>query len=62
MVTKAKKKPTKRKAKDIFRQTGKSKGEADVMRKAKAPGKRISKSGKVYTERRKNRSDKKNHI
>jgi len=29
----------------------------DKMRKAKPPGRRKSKSGRVYTERRKNRSD-----
>jgi hypothetical protein len=31
---------------------------ADAKRTAKKPGKRMSKSGKVYTERRVNRSDK----
>lgn len=31
---------------------------ADRKRKALAPGKRLSKSGKLYTERRSNRSDK----
>ncbi|MHA1678353.1 MAG: hypothetical protein ACTSW3_06190 [Promethearchaeota archaeon] len=30
----------------------------DKMRKALAPGKRISKNGKIYYENRKNRSDK----
>ena len=30
----------------------------DAMKKAKLPGKRISKTGKVYYERRINRSDK----
>ena len=34
----------------------------DVMRKALKPGKRISKSGKIYYESRKNRSDLKENI
>ncbi len=40
-----------------YRQTGTSSRKADSQRKAKRPGKRKSRSGKVYTERRKNRSD-----
>jgi len=32
---------------------------ADRQRKAKAPGRRISKTGRKYTEHRQNRSDKK---
>lgn len=40
------------------RQTDTSNQAADVKRKAKAPGKRKSKSGATYYERRKNRSDK----
>lgn len=39
------------------RQTGSTHRKADKKRKAKAPGKRISKSGNVYNERRRNRSD-----
>ncbi len=39
------------------RQTGKSDMSRDRKRKALAPGPRISKSGKKYTEYRKNRSD-----
>lgn len=40
------------------RQTGKRKSlSMDRARKAKPPGKRISKSGKTYYERRRNRSD-----
>jgi len=39
-------------------QTGKSVTAIDKKRKAKKPGKRVSKSGKRYTERRANRSDK----
>lgn len=38
-------------------QTGKSNAVADRSIKARPPGKRKSKSGRVYTERRKNRSD-----
>jgi len=40
------------------RQTGSSVKKRDKARKAKPPGKRISKSKQVYYERRKNRSDK----
>lgn len=40
------------------RQTGTSNRKADIDRKAKPPGKRKSRSGRIYTERRKNRSDK----
>jgi len=39
-------------------QTGSSKESKDRKRKALPPGKRRSKSGKVYYENRKNRSDK----
>ena len=39
-------------------QVGKTTLIADVRRKALAPGKRISKTGNVYYETRKNRSDK----
>ena len=39
-------------------QTGKSIVRIDAKRKALVPGKRISSSGKVYYEYRKNRSDK----
>lgn len=39
-------------------QTGKTQVKADAMRKALAPGWRISKNGKKYYEGRKNRSDK----
>jgi hypothetical protein len=38
-------------------QTGSSSKHYDQMKTAKAPGKRKSKSGRIYTERRKNRSD-----
>lgn len=37
--------------------TGRSNRSIDEKRKAKKPGKRVSKSGKVYTERRANRAD-----
>jgi hypothetical protein len=40
------------------RQTGASSKKHDVALKAKAPGRRKSKTGKIYYERRKNRSDK----
>jgi len=39
-------------------QIGKSIKSIDAKRKALAPGKRISKTGKTYYERRKDRSDK----
>ena len=38
-------------------QTGKSIKSVDEKRKALMPGKRVSKSGKIYWETRKNRSD-----
>jgi hypothetical protein len=38
-------------------QTGRSDAARDMLRRAKAPGKRLSKTGKVYYERRRNRSD-----
>lgn len=50
----------KKKTKIIYeyeRQRGKSKRSLDAKRKALPPSKRISKNGKVYYERRKNRSD-----
>jgi hypothetical protein len=40
------------------RQTGTSKLKRDLNKRALAPGRRISKAGNVYYERRKNRSDK----
>jgi hypothetical protein len=40
------------------KQTGTSNKAKDLQRKAKAPGKRTSAKGKVYTETRKNRTDK----
>ena len=55
----AKGKKTK-KGKRTVTQTGSRKSVAqDRARKAKPPGKRISKTGKEYYENRKNRSDKK---
>ena len=42
-----------------LKQVGKSIKAKDEKRKALAPGKRISKTGKVYWETRKNRSDSK---
>ncbi len=42
-----------------LKQVGKTGNEEDSGRKALLPGKRISKSGKVYWETRKNRSDSK---
>jgi hypothetical protein len=38
-------------------QTGRSDAARDEMRRALAPGKRLSRTGKVYYERRRNRSD-----
>jgi len=46
-----------REARKIMPQTGKSNTAIDKKVKAKKPGKRKSASGKVYYERRKNRSD-----
>ena len=43
--------------KKTVKQTGKSNRTADAARKAKAPGKRTSSTGKTYTETRKNRTD-----
>lgn len=40
-----------------FRLSGGTNKAIDAKRKAKLPGKRVSKSGKVYTERRANRAD-----
>jgi hypothetical protein len=45
-------------ARQIFESEAKSKATpADKSRKAKAPGRRVSKSGKVYYESRTNRAD-----
>ncbi len=42
----------------VLKQTGKRKSIIrDAGRKAKLPGKRVSKTGKVYWETRKNRTD-----
>ena len=41
----------------IDSRTGKTKISRDKKRNALLPGKRISKSGKIYYEKRKNRSD-----
>lgn len=49
--------PRKKTAKKDYHQTGKSVASHDNQRKARLPGKRVSKSGNVYLERRKNRSD-----
>ena len=47
-----------KKSKRSLRQTGKSDKKIDKKLTAKKPGKRKSKSGKIYSERRRNRSDK----
>jgi len=47
----------KRKNLRVLEQVGKTNKVVDSKRKALLPGKRISKSGKVYWETRKNRSD-----
>lgn len=49
--------PPKKTAKKSYRQTGHSVTSRDNQRKARLPGKRVSKAGNVYLERRKNRSD-----
>lgn len=55
-----KKRPGKRRVlKSSTRQTGKSNTKRDKARKAMPPGKRRSKSGRKYSEYRKNRTDKK---
>lgn len=41
----------------VLDQVGKTTVKIDAKRKALAPGKRVSSSGKVYWETRKNRSD-----
>lgn len=45
------------KSKPKYRQTGSSNSAYDKRVRAKPPGKRRSKSGRIYMERRKNRSD-----
>jgi hypothetical protein len=57
MVKKKKKSLTK-----FYRQTGSSKKKSDDARSAKKPGWRVSESGKLYFENRKNRSDSKKEI
>ena len=56
-TTAGKKATAKRKA-STTRQTGSSSTAKDRARKALPPGRRVSKAGNVYYERRKNRSDK----
>jgi hypothetical protein len=56
-TTAGKKATAKRKA-STTRQTGTSSTAKDRARKALAPGRRVSATGRVYYERRKNRSDK----
>jgi hypothetical protein len=56
--TAAGKKATAKRAASSTRQTGSSSTARDRARKALAPGRRVSKTGRVYYERRKNRSDK----
>jgi hypothetical protein len=46
-----------RKSLTTTHQVGRSNVKRDAARKALAPGKRISKTGKVYWETRRNRSD-----
>ncbi len=46
-----------RKSLRTLKQVGKTTVARDIVRKALAPGKRISASGKTYWETRKNRSD-----
>ena len=56
-MRKRKAKPRPKVLKPSNRQTGKSSVRRDAKRKALRPGKRRSKSGKIYYEYRKNRSD-----
>jgi len=56
--TAAGKKATAKRKVSSTRQTGSSSAAKDRARKALAPGRRVSKTGSVYYERRKNRSDK----
>lgn len=46
-----------KKKKPNYRQTGRSVTSRDNQRKALLPGRRVSKAGDIYYERRKNRSD-----
>lgn len=46
-----------RKSLSVVPQVGKTSMPRDIMRKALPSGKRISKTGKIYYETRKNRSD-----
>lgn len=48
--------------KEVEHQTGTTHKKRDKVRKAMPPGKRISKTGKVYYEYRKNRTDLKGNI
>ncbi|HYD91434.1 MAG TPA: hypothetical protein VEA37_08110 [Flavobacterium sp.] len=58
MATKKRRSTTKRKrTTKAVKQSGTSNKVQDILKKAKAPGKRKSKSGRTYSERRKNRSD-----
>ena len=41
----------------VLKQVGESQMNRDASREAKLPGKRISSTGKIYWETRKNRSD-----
>jgi len=56
--TAAGKKATAKRKASTTRQTGSSSTARDRARKALAPGRRVSRTGRVYYERRKNRSDK----
>lgn len=56
--TAAGKKATAKRKVSTTRQTGSSSTAKDRARKALAPGRRVSSTGRVYYERRKNRSDK----
>ena len=56
--TAAGKKATAKRKTSTTRQTGSSSSVRDRARKALAPGRRVSRTGRVYYERRKNRSDK----
>lgn len=57
MVRRVRKTSQKKNIKDNYRQTGSSNLKRDRQRMAQLPGKRVSASGKIYYERRANRSD-----
>lgn len=53
----ARKTASKRRVLKVRTQTGSSNRRADSARQALKPGRRVSRTGRTYTERRRNRSD-----